>query len=94
MKCVKAQIMCMMVRRRVDVREERTMENIRNGSKTGESYIVSFRRILQEAEERDRQAMEKFHSWSDGSMDPAEEELYTNAVKECASKLKKDRISA
>lgn len=38
--------------------------------------------------------MDRFHSWSAGSMDPAEEELYTNAVKECAGKLKKDRISA
>lgn len=89
-----AGIIFMTVKSRVDVREERTMENIRKGNVTGESYIVSFRRILQEAEERDRQAMERFHSWSVGSMDPAEDELYTNAVKECAGKLKKDRISA
>jgi len=73
---------------------KRTMENNRKGNEPGESYIVSFKRILQEAEEKDRQAMERFHSWSDGSMDPAEAELYTNAVMECASKLKEDRISA
>lgn len=34
------------------------MENIRKGNETGEKYIVSFRKILQEAEERDKQAME------------------------------------
>lgn len=57
-------------------------------------YIIAFRNILKEAERREKEAMDRFHSWSDGSMDPVEEERYTNAVKECAGKLKKDRISA
>ena len=47
-------------------------------------YIIAFRNILKEAERREQEAMDRFRSWSDGLMDPAEEELYTNAVKECA----------
>ena len=70
------------------------MENIRKGNETGENYIVSFRRILQEAEERDRQAMERFRSWSSGMMDPAEEKAYTEAVQQCAGNLKEERKSA
>ena len=89
MKWVKTQTIYMTARSRANVREERTMENIRKGNETGEGYIVSFRRILQEAEERDRQALERYHNWSNGMMDPAEDEVYTNAVKECAGKLRK-----
>ena len=57
-------------------------------------YIIAFRNILKEAEKREKEALDRFHSWTDGSMDPAEEELYTTAVKECAGKLKNDSISA
>lgn len=64
------------------------METIRNGNDSGKNYIVAFKKILQEAEEKDRKAMERFRSWSNGMMDPEEDEAYTNAVKECASKLK------
>ena len=64
------------------------METIRNGNDSGKNYIVAFKKILQEAEEKDRKAMERFHSWTNGMMDPEEDEAYTNAVKECASKLK------
>ena len=48
------------------------------------------RNILKEAERMEREAMDRFHSWSNGMMDPAEEEVYTNAVKECAGKLRKE----
>ena len=41
-------------------------------------------------ERMEREAMDRFHSWSNGMMDPAEEEVYTNAVKECAGKLRKE----
>ena len=64
------------------------METIRNGNDSGKNYIVAFKKILQEAEEKDRKAMERFRSWSNGMMDPEEDEAYTNAVKECASNLK------
>ena len=59
-----------------------------------EDYIIAFRNILKEAERMEREAMDRFHSWSSGMMDPAEEETYSNAVKECAMNLKKDRMSA
>lgn len=59
-----------------------------------EDYIIAFRNILKEAERMEREAMDRFHSWSSGMMDPAEEEAYSNAVKECAMNLKKDRMSA
>jgi hypothetical protein len=62
-----------------------TNEKMRN---LDEDYIIAFRNILKEAERMEREAMDRFHSWSNGMMDPAEEEVYTNAVKECASKLK------
>ena len=55
-----------------------------------EDYIIAFRNILKEAERMEREAMDRFHSWSNGMMDPAEEEVYTNAVKECAGKLRKE----
>ena len=64
------------------------MENIRKGIESEKNYIIAFRKILQEAEEKDREAMERFRSWSNGMMEPEEDEAYTNAVKECASKLK------
>ncbi len=70
------------------------MENIRKENEIGERYIVSIRKILQEAEERDRQAMERFRSWTNGMMDPAEEKAYTEAVLQCAGNLKKERKSA
>ena len=70
------------------------MENIRKGNKPEENYIIVFRKILQEAEERDREAMERFHNWSNGMMDPAEEKAYTEAVQQCARNLKKERKSA
>ena len=53
-----------------------------------------YHRIQEHPERSEKEALDRFHSWTDGSMDPAEEELYTNAVKECAGKLKKDSISA
>ena len=59
-----------------------------------EDYITAFRNILKEAERMEREAMDRFHSWSSGMMDPAEDEVYSNAVKECAMNLKRDRISA
>ena len=80
----------MTVRSRVDVREDRTMENIRKANETGEDYIIAFRNILKEAERMEREAMDRFHSWSNGMMDPAEDEVYTNAVKECAGRLRKE----
>ena len=55
-----------------------------------EDYIVAFREILQEAERKQQEALARFHRWSAGTMDPAEEEVYTNAVKECAGKLRKE----
>lgn len=55
-----------------------------------EDYIIAFRNILKEAERMEREAMDRFHSWSNGLMDPAEDEVYTNAVKECAGKLRKE----
>jgi len=55
-----------------------------------EDYIIAFRNILKEAERMEREAMDRFHSWSNGMMDPAEEEVYTNAVKECAGRLRKE----
>lgn len=70
------------------------MENVRKRNEIGENYIVSFRRILQEAEERDRKAMERFRSWTNGMMDPAEDKAYTEAVQQCAGNLKKERKSA
>ena len=80
----------MTVRSRVDVREDRTMENIRKANETGEDYIIAFRNILKEAERMEREAMDRFHSWSNGMMNPAEDEVYTNAVKECAGRLRKE----
>lgn len=53
-------------------------------------YIVTFRNILKEAEKRDREAMARFRAWSAGTMDPAEAEAYTSAVKECAGRMKKE----
>lgn len=64
-----------------------TNEKMRN---LDEDYIVAFRNILKEAERMEREAMDRFHSWSNGMMDPAEDEVYTNAVKECAGKLRKE----
>ncbi|HCA54309.1 MAG TPA: hypothetical protein DEO95_02320 [Ruminococcaceae bacterium] len=64
-----------------------TNEKMRN---LDEDYIIAFRNILKEAERMEREAMDRFHSWSNGMMDPAEEEVYTNAVKECAGKLRKE----
>ena len=58
-----------------------TNEKMRN---LDEDYIIAFRNILKEAERMEREAMDRFHSWSNGMMNPAEEEVYTNAVKECA----------
>ena len=64
-----------------------TNEKMRN---LDEDYIIAFRNILKEAERMEREAMDRFHSWSIGMMDTAEEEVYTNAVKECAGKLRKE----
>ena len=64
-----------------------TNEKMRN---LDEDYIIAFRNILKEAERMEREAMDRFHSWSNGMMDPAEEEVYTNAVKECAGRLRKE----
>ena len=64
-----------------------TNEKMRN---LDEDYIIAFRNILKEAERMEREAMDRFHSWSNGMMDPAEEDGYTNAVKECAGKLRKE----
>lgn len=64
-----------------------TNEKMRN---LDEDYIIAFRNILKEAERMEREAMDRFHSWSNGMMNPAEEEVYTNAVKECAGKLRKE----
>ena len=64
-----------------------TNEKMRN---LDEDYIIAFRNILKEAERMEREAMDRFHSWSNGMMDPAEEEVYMNAVKECAGKLRKE----
>ena len=55
-----------------------------------EDYIIAFRNILKEAERMEREAMDRFHSGSNGLMDPAEDEVYTNAVKECAGRLRKE----
>ena len=46
------------------------MENIRKGIESEKNYIIAFRKILQEAEEKDRKAMERFRSWSNGMMEP------------------------
>ena len=64
-----------------------TNEKMRN---LDEDYIIAFRNILREAERMEREAMDRFHSWSNGMMDPAEDEVYTNAVKECAGRLRKE----
>ena len=64
-----------------------TNEKMRN---LDEDYIIAFRNILKEAERMEREAMDRFHSWSNGMMDPAEDEAYTNAVKECAGRLRKE----
>ena len=88
MKCVKVETTCITARSRVDEREERSMENIRNKNSKESTYIVSFRKILQEAEKKDRQAMERFRSWFNGQMDPEEEAAYTDAVQQCAGKLR------
>ena len=48
-----------------------TNEKMRN---LDEDYIIAFRNILKEAERMEREAMDRFHSWSNGMMDPAEEE--------------------
>ena len=64
-----------------------TNEKMRN---LDEDYIIAFRNILKEAERMEREAMDRFHSWSNGMMDPAEDEVYTNAVKECAGTLRKE----
>ena len=64
-----------------------TNEKMRN---LDEDYIIAFRNILKEVERMEREAMDRFHSWSNGLMDPAEDEVYTNAVKECAGKLRKE----
>ena len=64
-----------------------TNEKMRN---LDEDYIIAFRNILKEVERMEREAMDRFHSWSNGMMDPAEDEVYTNAVKEVAGKLRKD----
>ena len=55
-----------------------------------EDYIVAFREILQEAERKQQEALARFHRWSAGTMDPAEEEAYTSAVRECAGKLRRE----
>ena len=70
------------------------METIRSGNETERNYIVDFKKILQEAEEKDRQAMDRFHSWFNGLMDPAEDAAYTDAVQQCARNLKKELRSA
>ena len=93
-KCMKAGNMCMTAKNRAEKREERSMENIRNKNSKESAYIVNFRKILQEAEKKDRQAMERFRSWFNGQMDPEEEAAYTDAVQQCAGKLKADRKSA
>ena len=64
-----------------------TNEKMRN---LDEDYIIAFRNILKEAERMEREAMDRFHSWSNGMMDPAEDEVYTNAVRECAGRLRKE----
>ena len=64
-----------------------TNEKMRN---LDEDYIIAFRNILKEAERMEREAMDRFYSWSNGMMDPAEDEVYTNAVKECAGRLRKE----
>lgn len=64
-----------------------TNEKMRN---LDEDYIIAFRNILKEVERMEREAMDRFHSWSNGMMDPAEDEVYTNAVKEVAGKLRKE----
>ena len=64
-----------------------TNEKMRN---LDEDYIIAFRNILKEAERMEIEAMDRFHSWSNGMMDPAEDEVYTNAVKECAGRLRKE----
>jgi len=61
-----------------------TNEKMRN---LDEDYITAFRNILKEAERMEREALERFHRWSNGMMDPTEDEVYTNAVRECAGKL-------
>ena len=48
-----------------------------------EDYIVAFREILQEAERKQQEALARFHRWSAGTMDPAEEEAYTSAEIGC-----------
>lgn len=64
-------------------------------SKTLDSdYITAFRNILKEAERREKEAMDRFHNWSDGSMDPDEDAVYTDAVKQCARNLKDNLRSA
>lgn len=70
------------------------MENIRNGNESEKNYIIAFKKILQEAEEKDRKAMERFRNWSNGMMDPAEDKAYSEAVQQCARNLKKDLRSA
>ena len=64
-----------------------TNETMRN---LDEDYIIAFRNILKEAERMEREAMDRFHSWFNRMMDPAEDEVYTNAVKECAGRLRKE----
>ena len=71
-----------------------TMDTNEKMKNLDEDYITAFRNILKEAERMEREAMDRFHSWSGGMMDPAEDEVYSNAVKECAMNLKRDRISA
>ena len=70
------------------------MESLRKENDSKSNYIADYKRILRDAEERDRQAMERFHDWFNGQMDPAEEKAYTDAVQQCTRSLKKDLRSA
>ena len=58
------------------------METIRSGNEPERNYIVDFKKILQEAEEKDRQAKDRFHSWFNGLKDPTEDAAYTDAVQQ------------
>ena len=64
-----------------------TIEKMKN---LNDEYFIAFRNILREAEKMDREALDRFRSWSNGMMEPAEDKVYTDAVRECTVRLKKE----
>ena len=66
------------------------MNTIEKMNNLNDEYFIAFRNILREAEKMDREALDRFRSWSNGMMEPAEDKVYTDAVRECAGRLKQE----